>query len=164
MSFILPTFNKNVEYFEQDPQTANFKWRFISEKDVYTPLLYPTQNIAFYDQDGIERMRYENGYRIMRKGYTWNGCSPKSWSKVLRRWIGTPDFKETILASLNHDGDYQFSNTKDFPFARCEVDMMFYKTMKALNFKLASSYYGAVKDFGKSSWQKRKNGEYSSPF
>jgi hypothetical protein len=77
-------------------------------------------------------------------------------------WCGTPDFKSTLLASLCHDVQYQFSRTEHFPLNRSDVDALFYETIcMAGDEDIARIYHGAVRKFG--SWtDKPRNGEFST--
>lgn len=86
-----------------------------------------------------------NEYTI-KSGYSWNGCSPKLGVPIIG-WIGTPDYPETIEASLVHDALYQFH--KELPIKKKEADLKFLQIMSKNNFKFAEIYYRAVVIFGK---------------
>lgn len=88
----------------------------------------------------------ELGIRVSG-GYATDGCSPKR--RAFGKWLGTPDFDPgTIAASFLHDACYQHMDLPKFPFTRREIDWLFYLTMKHHDFKLAETYYGAVRLFG----------------
>jgi len=160
-----PEFNVGINYREQHPTLeAARKWRYITLQDVMIELdvdVKRLQDVAFFCGKHRERMVLVGNVLMIRAGYAWNGCTPKRWSSVLQRWVGTPDFQETILASLFHDALYQFSRTEHFPFHKSEVDSLFYNIIyRAGAVKIASVYHGAVNKLGK--WtDKPTNGEYS---
>lgn len=97
----------------------------------------------------------ETGLLIVKKGYAWNGCSPK-W-KVLDLLFGTPEgvtieHKErkfrpiTYYASCVHDALYQFKN--DVPVTRSEADELFFEMLHDAGFFWAVTYYFFVSCFG----------------
>lgn len=98
----------------------------------------------------------KNGFLIIYAGYAWNGCSPKRYVgwPPFGMWVGTPDFEETIMASLGHDVLFQFSALLDY--CMNEVNMFFFNWMEVdgLDESLVDIYHGAVKNFGKRFWAK----------
>ena len=93
-----------------------------------------------------------------KKGYAWDGCSPKV--KIKDIYFGTPEAvlnydtgrSKTYYASLIHDVFYQFSkNIKSF-INRKEVDKEFYIILKKDEFKFAKLYYVVVCLFGWVVW------------
>jgi len=96
-----------------------------------------------------------------RKGYAWDGCSPKF--KILDLYIGTGEAvlnwdtgkSKTYHASLMHDVFYQFS--KDIrPFiGRKEVDREFRNILKRDQFRFADIYYYFVRWFGWLWWYRK---------
>ncbi len=100
----------------------------------------------FVDKDGVI---------TIRKGYCWDGCSPKL--KILDLFLlGTPDGiinvntgkPKTYYASMVHDALYQFLDHPDFPYTRQQCDTIFYQLMCKANFKPARVYYYAVRWLG----------------
>lgn len=97
----------------------------------------------------------ENGKITVKKGYAWNGCSPK-WNLGLFVF-GTPDGPINCLtgkqycyyASLFHDALYQFTIGK-----REVADKLFFDNM--LSFPLKHVYYGVVRATGWVQWNKNK--------
>ena len=109
------------------------------------------------EKDGTVTIKGSN-----KKGYAWDGCSPK-W-KIKDICLGTPDgvlnwkTKEpkTYYASLIHDVFYQYSyHVKSF-IKRKEVDLLFYELLKENNFRLAKVYCGAVRWLGWMFWGKKR--------
>ena len=97
-----------------------------------------------------------------KKGYAWDGCSPKLKFKDI--CLGIPDAvlnwntrrPKTYHASMVHDVFYQFSyDVKPF-VKRKEVDRLFYEILKENNFKLARVYYGAVRCLGWLFWGRKR--------
>jgi len=97
-------------------------------------------------------------YGTNKKGYAWDGCSPKV--KIKDIYFGTPEAvlnydtgrSKTYYASLIHDVFYQFSkNIKSF-INRKEVDKEFYIILKRDEFKFAKLYYAVVRLFGWVVW------------
>lgn len=133
-------------------------WRFSILCDIYIPLSYNTGIHAdFFDKDHRKWMTIDGDIIIIYKGYSWNGCSPKRC--IFGKWIGTPDWKETRLASLVHDALCQFFSCNHFLMTKRDVDLIFYHIMNMSNFKLRDIYYGAVNKFGEYS---KNDDEYSN--
>lgn len=88
-----------------------------------------------------------NGNIEIRKGYSWDGCSPKF--EMFGKVWGTPDgsinkdtsLPKTYRASLVHDALLQFSQSEVMPFTRKEIDKLFYFILKQDKFKFAYLYY-----------------------
>jgi len=107
------------------------------------------------EKDGTVTVRGSN-----RRGYAWDGCSPK-W-KFKDVYFGTPEavlnFKtgrsKTFYASLVHDVFYQFNKDLRSFVRRKEVDMEFYAILKENDFRFARLYYLAVRLFGWVFWLK----------
>jgi len=93
-----------------------------------------------------------------KKGYAWDGCSPKIKMKDV--YFGTPEAvlnydkgkSKTYYASLIHDVFYQFSKSVKSFIARKEVNKEFYVMLKEDNFRFARPYYRAVRLFGWLVW------------
>lgn len=102
-------------YRETTPEERMGKWRFVLAEDLHVRMPWRfTGDISFRDDAGREWMRITGDIRTIRKGYAWDGCSPKRHLPGVG-WIGTPDPESTRLASCVHDAGYQFSGTPDFP-------------------------------------------------
>ena len=98
-----------------------------------------------------------------KKGYAWNGCSPK-W-EIFDLALGTPDgamdpktFKPlTYYGSMFHDAIYQYKEV--VPISRKEADLIFKAILKDCNFFWTKVYYSAVRAggwmFGK--WKKKES-------
>jgi len=93
-----------------------------------------------------------------KKGYAWDGCSPK-W-KFRDICFGTPEgvlnettgMSKTYYASMVHDIFYQFSPDLKSLITRKEVDDEFYLILKKNKFKSALVYYWAVRFVGWLYW------------
>lgn len=120
-----------------------YKWKLENDYSVYVKEL---ENI----QVDLPWVTISSGLITIRKGYTWNGCSP-SISVLDMFFIGTPDGivdyntgkPKTHYASLVHDCLYQFKI-----LGRKEADLIFRRMMKESRFALADIYYLAVRAFG----------------
>lgn len=124
------------------------KYRFRLAEDLR--LSFPEFDFGrhrFVDQDGTEWLSLQGHALSIRKGYEWDGSSPKL-TRIGPVWLGTPDFKETLVASLVHDALYQFINVPCFPLNRKQCDEIFLHTMVNSGFKLACVYYRAVRMLG----------------
>lgn len=74
------------------------------------------------------------GNCVIKKGYSWNGCS------------FVKDYEETYFASCEHDCLYQFG--KRLGLKRKDADLQFYKTMTLYKFSKREKYYLGVRVFG----------------
>jgi hypothetical protein len=134
------------------------KYRFSTNKRVSFKLyghLAAHPDCIFMER-GVEWATIEEGILHINRGYSWDGCTPKAYVGIppLGVWVGTPDFDETIDASLVHDVLFQFAKVGKYTFA--SANYQFYMMMVNNSFKLASVYYQAVTDFGKKFWGKRE--------
>lgn len=154
----IPPFNFGTHYEELYP-SAGARYRYRSDEDTTVILANGTGiHAEFKDANGRTWMIIDGNKIIVKRGYAWNGCSPK-WV-MFGRWCGTPDYPETILASMVHDALVQFFLTNHNPYSKVEVDLIFYHLMMHKNFKFANQYHYAVQKFGNYT---KKNGEYSIP-
>lgn len=151
-----------IHYRQQTPAEARGKWRFLLLRDARCPLAWRVPDTAYHDATGREWMRHEAGYRIIRAGYTWNGCSPKRRVPILG-WVGTPDTPRNVWASLVHDAGYQFSGTAHWHLSREMEDLIFLANLRLCRFPLAAAYHGAVRDFGAAFWGKNPEALQSHP-
>lgn len=162
----LPDFELDVDYRALHPtKEGDCRYRFVT---LLTPLFIVDgldcggRIISFRDKNHHEWLRMSDSVITISGGYAWNGCTPKRYSRVLRRWIGTPDFKATIPASLVHDALYQFSHCRDFPLHRSDCDEIFRQLIvKSGSPKIAETYHWAVRKFGKWDGHPSDQGEYS---
>jgi len=122
-------------------------YQYTLQKDVY----FQT-NILGIDYFNRWLRIYPDGEIIIRKGYSWNGCSPKF--VLFDIAIGTPEgiiiqpenVPITYFASLLHDCLYQFR--KHIGITRKQADNEFLRELQKRKFKLAKLYYFAVRIFG----------------
>lgn len=106
------------------------------------------------DSKGNAWAGIQNGRLWWVKGYAWNGCSPKfyiGWPPV-GKWVGTPDFKESLRGSLGHDILFQFSSVLNISIE--DANYNFLKWLETDGFFLAEHYYDAVEMFGEKFWKK----------
>jgi hypothetical protein len=109
---------------------------------------------TFYDYKYAPRMWIRKGYIYINSSYAWNGCSPKryiGWPPV-GKWVGTPDFDDTIIPSLIHDALFQFSKIGSYTID--QANWQFYQMLLDRGFALAEQYYDAVDIFGAKFWGK----------
>ena len=125
-----------------------YKWTL--DEDVGVE--YPDEHV--YCDNGW--VSIDQGHMIIRKGYSWDGCSPKfTILGVLR--IGIPDGiidsrtgkQSCYYASLYHDALYQFKIGK-----RSIADTMFLEVMKKANFPLAYVYWFLVRSISWFFWKR----------
>jgi hypothetical protein len=103
---------------------------------------------------GKEWMYLSSKALVITTGYSWNGSSPKRGYRICGKdvWVGTPDFPETLAASLGHDVLFQFSSRIELPFDLEEANLFYLQICEQFKFKLAKTYYGALKDFSSPYW------------
>lgn len=107
------------------------------------------------EKDGTITLRGSN-----KRGYAWDGCSPKLFKIKDICLLGTPDGvlnfgtkkSKTYYASLIHDVFYQFSKDVKPFISRKEVDQEFYAILKRDDFRLAGIYYRFVRMLGWIFW------------
>jgi hypothetical protein len=131
------------------------KWVFELEEDFSWQSGFLFKNdFAYIDKSGILRLiLLRDGTVIVKKGYAWDGCSPKIC--VFDVLIGTPDGvvdsrtkkPKTYYASLVHDALYQFL-PDGVPLSRKQVDGFFLRLMNETGFIPRRIYYFAVRIFG----------------
>lgn len=105
-------------------------------------------------------INYERGFikifnqRVtIKKGYSWDGCSPKI--KLFGKIIGTPDGRnhECKNASMWHDLFYQYSSDLiRMGVSREDVDIMFYYDLSIDGWKYSDLYYKVVDKLGWINW------------
>lgn len=145
----LPEFTEGVHY----RQLRGGKYRFELMVDVTLeiPELAKNghdKNVSFRDCMRWEWVRINGTFYTIKKGYRWNGCSPKRWIPIIG-WVGTVDFDSTRLASCFHDTGFQFFRVADYPLTFDQINGVFFNIMAALKFRFANIYYDAVCRFGK---------------
>ena len=147
-----------MKYRELHPiKEGHRKWRYVTIKTVKLRLIGAIHRDCQLHVKGKLIAEIKDGWLHVYAGYAWNGCSPKryvGWPPI-GAWVGTPDFKETILASLGHDVLFQFSALLEYRFS--EVNAFFFNWMEieGLDESLVDIYHGAVQKFGKSFWGKK---------
>jgi hypothetical protein len=112
------------------------------------------RNCRLKDSKGIVRAGITEGRLWWTPDYAWNGCSPKFYLGFppVGKWVGTPDFEETLKPSLGHDILFQFGKLLDISFE--DANMQFYYWMQDEHFWFAEQYYDAVEMFGEKFWGK----------
>ena len=133
------------------------KYRFITTRLDSLPLHGTMRNhpsCVMKDSQQICRAWIANGRLYWNPDYAWNGCSPKHYIGFppIGKWIGTPDFPETIKPSLGHDILYQFAGHGKYTFD--DANYCFLKWLETNGFKLAEQYFDAVDMFGEKFWTK----------
>lgn len=153
-----------TDYLEMTPEEGNFRWRFVTLRDLECRMPWrKLPDMSFEDRAGVERMRFETGgWRIIRAGYAWNGCSPKRYVRGIG-WVGTPDTLRNRRGSLFHDAGYQSSGDTLYPLTREQEDFLFLSNLREDRFLLARAWYGAVRDFGASAWGNRNDSLIAVP-
>lgn len=142
----LPTFISGEHYRELSPDEGKDKYRYTTLKPITTKwsgYCQPNITISFRDNNNHEWMRMTNEEFTIQPNYYWDGCTPKRHINPFG-WVGTPDFKQTVLASLIHDAFCQFADTEHFPFSHETTNKIFYEILKRHNFKLSDLYYSGV--------------------
>lgn len=159
----LPPFEEGRHYRQLHPTREGGKrWRYTLTRGLRVSVKGITErNIVYRDKEGRPWARHDKFGIYVELGYAWNGCSPKRWVWPFG-WMGTPDFKCTLMASLVHDIGYQFSRTAHFPLHKSEVDGLFHDMIASHGeLEIAGIYHAAVVKFGR--WTDRpQNGEFST--
>jgi hypothetical protein len=134
------------------------RYRFALLKDVtfiHPHFILPLDHhVSFRDGLHHEWMVMTCRTQTIRKDYWWNGNSPKRGFRLLGkdRWIGTPDFKQTIPASNKHDPDFQFHHCEHFPFSLDQVNDHYRQLCDESGFRLSNTFHGALTDFSRKLW------------
>lgn len=91
----------------------------------------------------------ENGWVTIKKGYSWDGATPKI--KVFGKWIGVSDGKNNELKkpTMWHDVFTQYGIGK-----KSDVDEIFRFDMFKIGWKYYKIYYKAVRMFGWLRWNR----------
>ena len=161
-----PDFKLGEHYYRMDPMREMgiaYRFKSITDNMLHMRGLAPEGLvISFYDKNDREWLVLTEFGAIIRKGYAWNGCTPKVYVPILGIWLGTPDFIATIAGSFWHDVFYQFACCQDFPLHRSDCDLIF-KRIIELNGarRRASVYHAAVRKFGRWDGDPSKVGEWS---
>ncbi|MBU3720750.1 MAG: hypothetical protein FGM22_08340 [Burkholderiaceae bacterium] len=126
----------------------NPRYRFLLLEDVTVDTGLELGVHTFHDAAGVRRVSLCGSLWTVHAGYAWDGCSPKC--RIAGRWVGTPDFEASRLASLIHDTGYQFLGTACFPLRRHDVDCLFGHIIARDGRHVAAAmvYAGAVWLFG----------------
>jgi len=142
----IPTFKESKHFVRLPHDRWISTYRFKTIKDIEiglrSAILLLNEKIVFKDCKNKERLTlYPYAIKI-HADYAWDGCSPKL--SLMGRWIGTPDFKPTILASLVHDALIQFHLKPNFPLNREQCDVIFGEILNEQEFALSGVYYLGV--------------------
>ncbi len=131
------------------------KWVYELEDDFsWNSGLSFKEDLTFLDKTGTTRLSLrKDGMIIVKKGYAWDGCTPKFC--LLDISFGIPDGvvdsrtgkPKTYYASLVHDALYQFL-PDGLPLVRKQADNCFLKLMNETGFFFRYIYYAAVRIFG----------------
>lgn len=126
---------------------SKLKRKYTLDKD------YEQYNLLFNDVVFKSRwLSIKGGKLTIKKGYSWDGCSPKY--KVFGLVIGTPDGNKDQLKYVSLVHDVLCQKKRKLPFTKKQVNGLFYKMMTAKKWKLAKLYLLAVniklkaRDFG----------------
>lgn len=123
------------------------EWRFRLDQDAVVQFEGRNfGNHSFHDPKGNEWLTLQGDKATVRKGYAWDGCSPKV--RFLGKWHGTPDYEGTRLGSLLHDSFCQFLHCKCHPLTKKQCDELFGEVMKSQGFAVWQTYMMAVMTFG----------------
>lgn len=101
-----------------------------------------------------EWIKISNEEFVIKKGYSWDGCSPKFVVRncVIGTWDGSTmdnGQQQCYRPSLIHDALYQFlDDIMPQGYTRKEADEEFLYELSMNNFALKYVYYGAVRLFG----------------
>lgn len=161
----IPAYVEGVQYRQLTPLSEGGRsWRFGSKTVVrvaVTGIITNERVFGFFDRHKNLWMKIDKDGIEISANYWWNGCTPKWYSKLLKKWCGTPDFLCTRLAAMIHDALYQFSACKHMPITRKTSDQIFKRIVELSGSpKLAKTYYAGVRVGG--SWKGYcDNGEYS---
>jgi len=79
------------------------------------------------------------GKLTIKHNFLWDGNTPKV--KVFSKWLGVPDFKQTMRASLVHDALIQLYKYKPYYIDRKEIDRIFLRILREDKFCLRNIYY-----------------------
>lgn len=136
-------------------------WRYVTTATVDLPLYGAGKNhpTCILFANGKKIAQIANGWLSIYEGYAWNGCSPKKyigWPPV-GKWIGTPDFPETRLASLGHDVLFQFSALLKYEMRTVNDQFFHWLDDNGLDEDLRDIYHGAVQKWGGQYWGKPDN-------
>jgi hypothetical protein len=121
---------------------------------IYKFVLSENLNIHIPHEINIdtEWLHLENGFGYIKKGYAWDGCTPKF--KLFGKVFGTPDGKidektgkpQTYFASATHDVLYQYK--KEIDISRHDADWIFLCDLSIADFKYSLLYFCVVRLFG----------------
>lgn len=124
------------------------------------PYKYITHTDKCRQLDGCIEIYYQGEYlsivrglAIIKKGYAWDGATPKI--KIKNNIIGVPDGSndQCKKATLWHDALYQY---KPIGISRKYADDLFLKDLIEAKWKYAKLYYCVVRVVGFFTWNLRK--------
>jgi hypothetical protein len=148
-----------MNYRELHPiKEGKRKWRYVTTATVDLRLyglgtMHPPCELY---ANGKKIARILDGWLSIFEGYAWNGCSPKRYIgwHPFGKWIGTPDFPETRLASLGHDVLFQFSALLKYEMTTVNSQFWHWMDDNGLDEDLRDVYHGAVAKWGTKFWGK----------
>ena len=144
-------FTRDYNFKELSPKDGEFKYRYETLRPLIIPFTKKNNKyishgtkICFYDKNGREWLYMDHSHFIIHNHYAWDACTPKKHIPIFG-WVGTPDFEQTLLASLIHDVFCQFQDTEHFPFSRYVIDNIFRFVLEYENFEFVDFYYAGVR-------------------
>ena len=114
----------------------------VLDEDIAIPISLNDRNWDGSDQDWFF---IDSGVWYIKRGTIWDGATAVPDG---RESPTKPGYPLLWLASLIHDLGYMFMCCDDFPYTRKEIDDIFMRLMKAVNFPLRQVYYLGVRIFG----------------
>ena len=142
MSQRLPKLISRFDYTEN----SGGKWRFTLNEEAI--IYFSDERFGLHDfKDAGGRLwaSVHGRYVWIAPKYSWDGASPKFL--IAGKWIGTPDYKSTRLATLFHDVLYQWLHLqclKASGITRLKIDRLFGDVMRSQGFAFHWMYSGAV--------------------
>lgn len=130
---------------------------YLTEDYTFETGMPVARRVDFFAKNNDKQLLFvieENGNIRIKKGFAWDGCSPKLKIVFLgfSFFIGTPDgaiSRETgrpytYYASLVHDALKQFADHDDMPFSDDQIDFIFLTILERDKFHKAHFYYDVV--------------------
>lgn len=168
---LVSPFVENVNWRQMRVSETGGRYRFVTLTDTayeYSKEITDGRIISFRDRHDHEWMQMTRHTQIIRKGYAWNGNTPKTGVNLCGRdlWYGTPDFLPghwvgtSLPSSLKHDIDFQCHLTEHFPFSLVDVNRHYRVIAEQHGFRLRQVYGAALGAFSAGIWD-RPNPDYT---